>query len=510
MEVLLIAALTVLGFAIRLAGLGQSLFGDELSTYWVVLDHHGLKGVWDVVHSDAEITPPLFFLLSKLTTQIKANPEMLRLPSLIAGTATIPLTYLLGARTIGKRGGAVAAALVTLSPFMIYYSTEARGYAVMIALMLASTLCLLRAVEKGEGVRWWVAYGAFSCAAMYTHYTVAFVLAGQALWALWYHPPARRGVLLANLGAALAYLPWVSGAIADFNSPTTDIASVLLPFTPDAVASGLVHWSVGYPWGLSVSVIPGYPALILIGAGILISLVALLASVGAGIKLKLSSSLLLVVVLAAATPVGEALVSAVTNNLFGTRNLAASWLGLGLFVAALVIAPASRAVRVVCVLLVLAGFGIGAVKMLGDRGQRPAYGEPVQNILAGGSRRSDVVIDSSLTPGPFTTLDTELPSGFRVVRLGIPQEHDHPFSALDPKATPRQVAALASAAVERNGRIFVLGSLQGPFAAELRQLLSYMRPAFRVSERRTYAGFNPVEMWTLRRLSSKPTNPLHR
>ncbi len=141
---------------------------------------------------------------------------------------------MLGARTVGKRAGAVAAALVALSPFMIYYSTEARGYQVMIALLVASTLACCGQSRAG-GVGWWIAYGAFSCAAMYTHYTVAFVLAGQALWALWSHPPARRGVLLANLGAALAYLPWISGFDRRFQLADDGHALGLQPFTLDEV-----------------------------------------------------------------------------------------------------------------------------------------------------------------------------------------------------------------------------------------------------------------------------------
>ena len=137
----LLAALLALaiaaGLALRLVVLQQSSFGDELSTYWIVGDHSGLAGVWDVVHSDAEITPPLYFLAAKLTTGIHFSPEMLRLPSLIAGVLSIPLTYLVGLRTIGRRAALLAAALVALSPFLIYYSTEARGYQLAIALLLA-------------------------------------------------------------------------------------------------------------------------------------------------------------------------------------------------------------------------------------------------------------------------------------------------------------------------------------------------------------------------------------
>ena len=71
-----------------------------------------------------------------------------------------------------------------------------------------------------------------SCAAVYTHYTAVFVLGAQLLWLLWAHPEARRPALLANLGAALAFLPWISGLIADLNSPTTKILGALQPFDP--------------------------------------------------------------------------------------------------------------------------------------------------------------------------------------------------------------------------------------------------------------------------------------
>src|SRR5919108_6536164 len=110
---LVVVALSALGLGLRLALLGQSLFADELSTWWIV-STHGLGGVVSTVHSDAEITPPLYFVLAWLFTRVHESPELLRLPSLLAGVAAVPLTYLLGARTLGRAAGLVAAALVTL------------------------------------------------------------------------------------------------------------------------------------------------------------------------------------------------------------------------------------------------------------------------------------------------------------------------------------------------------------------------------------------------------------
>ncbi|MFN8161887.1 MAG: glycosyltransferase family 39 protein [Solirubrobacterales bacterium] len=496
-EALLLAALTALGLALRLPGLSQSLFGDELSTYWVVTHHTGFGGVWDVVRSDAEITPPLYFLAAKLSTQIDAGKEMLRLPSLIAGTATIPLTYLLGARTIGRRAGFVAAILVTLSPFMIYYSTEARGYAVMIALLLASTLCLLRALEA-PGVRWWVAYGAFSCAAMYTHYTVAFALIAQALWALWFHPPARRAVLAANLGAALAYLPWASGAIADLNSPTTSILSSLQPFTWDWIRDSLVHWLVAHPYGLvGLGDMPGAPSLALLLGGIVVALCGLaLARAPEGRAAWVTPGLVLVVALALATPLGEALSSAVSTNLLGTRNLAASWPGFALVLGAIVAGPRPRPLWIAATALVVASFAISAVRMLGASHRRPDTRQAAALIRAE-PPGSTVVVDAAVvSPGPLSSLDVDLGrsrGSYSVVRLGVPQENRAPFGAGDVVASPVQVASFARAAAGRGGRVIVVGSPTGPFGPQMAELLrSLARSGLRVTSRRVSAGLLPV------------------
>src|SRR4029079_13021536 len=140
--------------------------------------------VLSAVRSTDEITPPLFFVFAWASSKLGSNPEWLRLPSLLAGTASIPLLYLVGKRLLGRADAVGAAALVALSPFMIYYSTEARAYSLMIFFLIVSTLALLRALA-GRGTGWWIVYALASAAAMYSHYTASFPLLAQALWALW-------------------------------------------------------------------------------------------------------------------------------------------------------------------------------------------------------------------------------------------------------------------------------------------------------------------------------------
>jgi 4-amino-4-deoxy-L-arabinose transferase-like glycosyltransferase len=113
-----LAALTAIGFALRLVGIDQSLYGDEGYTFGIV-DGHGLGDVISAVH-DTSITPPLHYVLAWAAIQL-GDPEItVRVPSLLLGTLTIPLVFVLGRRVAGVAAGWVAAAIVALSPFAIF------------------------------------------------------------------------------------------------------------------------------------------------------------------------------------------------------------------------------------------------------------------------------------------------------------------------------------------------------------------------------------------------------
>ena len=175
---------------------------------------------------------------------------MARLPSLLAGTATIPLVFLVGDRTVGRRAGLVAAALVALSPFMIYYSAEARGYQVMI-LWRSSPRWSLLLVRRGTLAALVGPLRASPPRGRCTRITPPRSGCSAGLgWLFWARPDLRRDALLANVGAAVLFLPWVSGVLADFDSPTTKILSALEPFTLDFVSTALAHWAIGFPYSV--------------------------------------------------------------------------------------------------------------------------------------------------------------------------------------------------------------------------------------------------------------------
>ena len=124
---------------------------------------------------------------------------------------------------------------------------------------------------------------------------------------------------LANAGAAIGYLPWLTGLRADLDSPTTDILSALAPVTSDSIATGLGHWSVGYPYqyaSTGLLDLPGPVALVLLALGLALAGVGLALRVADGaLPRRLSEiepGLVLVLGLALATPVGALLASALS------------------------------------------------------------------------------------------------------------------------------------------------------------------------------------------------------
>ena len=151
----------------------------------------------------SESAPPLYYAMAWLWTQVTGTGEAgLRSVSAMAGVATVPVAYLLGAELSRRRSGIVAAALVAVNPMLIWYSQEARAYALFVLLTAISLLYFVRALDRGRR-RDSIAWGIASALALGTHYFAAFPIAAEALWLL-----RRRG---RASGGAFPGL-WIAGA----------------------------------------------------------------------------------------------------------------------------------------------------------------------------------------------------------------------------------------------------------------------------------------------------------
>jgi 4-amino-4-deoxy-L-arabinose transferase-like glycosyltransferase len=222
-EWMIVGALTLLAVALRWTPLHVSLHDDELFLYAIVKDH-SLGQVLSMVH-DTEKTPPLGFVLPWLFAHGGDLTIPLRIPSLIAGIASVPLVYLLGRRTVGRAAATVGAAWFAISPYQIYYSTGARAYAEVAAFVILATLALLLALEKRR-LRWWALYVVGATAAVYSHYIAALVLVPQAAWALWTHRESAREQLLAHAAVVVAFLPWLPSFVVQARHSDTEAAFI--------------------------------------------------------------------------------------------------------------------------------------------------------------------------------------------------------------------------------------------------------------------------------------------
>ena len=132
---LALLAIMFLGAVLRFYGLGfQSLWGGELASW----DFGGRDTISRVVQDGSQ--PPLYFLILHLARWFIGESEWaLRLPSAIAGWLCIPAIYLLGKKLYSEREGIMAALLVAVLWPAVYYSQEARPYAVLILLSILTS-----------------------------------------------------------------------------------------------------------------------------------------------------------------------------------------------------------------------------------------------------------------------------------------------------------------------------------------------------------------------------------
>ena len=236
----LLGAIVLLAAVIRVVVLdNQSLWADEaLTAYETRLSFSSMLHVVRTV----EVTPPLYFVLvwgwAKL---LGSGPEVLRALSAIAGIALVPIAYAATRELVSRRAGLVAAALIAVNPFAIWYSQEARAYMLLALLSGAAFLAFaraLRAPTRGNLAAW-----AVLCSlAIATHFFAGFAIAPQVMLLLWRH--RTRATVIAAAVVALAQLTMAPLALSDtsVSHGTGWIARVPVPVR---IATTAVEWVAG-------------------------------------------------------------------------------------------------------------------------------------------------------------------------------------------------------------------------------------------------------------------------
>jgi len=236
---LCVFALMLLSFLLRFHALGaQSLWHDEgnsvvqaLRTFTAIADN-----------AARDIHPPGYYWLLALTRLLFGESEFgYRSLSAFAGVITVALTYAIARRTVGAWAGVLAALLVALNTFQIYYAQEARMYALLALIGAASIGATIRLIDRPTWARA-LGLGVINAAGLWTHYAFPFVMIAGGVGVMMYLVGRARLSLgyyiAANLVSILLFVPWLPTALERVGS---------WPSTGDPVALGdalntLVRW----------------------------------------------------------------------------------------------------------------------------------------------------------------------------------------------------------------------------------------------------------------------------
>jgi mannosyltransferase len=209
-----VLAATLVAVALRAFHLGaQSLWVDEVFTWLAsnVGQHLSLADLLENVHG------PLYSLILNTWCSLAGDSEWaLRVPSFVFGVAVVPVLAWFAARWLGRDTAPWAAWLAAGSPFLVWYSQEARNYALLILCTCLAGAVLVdfawRPRARAAG------YLAMAWAGLLSNFSFALIMPLHLRW--WLAPGAQRtfpppgswrralGPLALALALFVLLLPW--------------------------------------------------------------------------------------------------------------------------------------------------------------------------------------------------------------------------------------------------------------------------------------------------------------
>jgi uncharacterized membrane protein len=204
-EAIWLWTIVIAGSALRFYRLDfHSLWYDEGLQYYVV-SHNSFAELFSQTRS---FHPPLSFLINYAFFQIRESDLFLRLPSALFGIGSLPLFYMIARNLTNTRIALSSTVVLAVSPFHIWYSQDGRMYSQLLFFSLASSVLLLRAIERG-GWSSWLLYIVVSAAGIYSHVFMLLALMTQFLWLLVHHRDRWLSHTVSGAMIFVVFLPWV-------------------------------------------------------------------------------------------------------------------------------------------------------------------------------------------------------------------------------------------------------------------------------------------------------------
>jgi 4-amino-4-deoxy-L-arabinose transferase-like glycosyltransferase len=147
----LLILITLMGGFLRVLLLDKKgMWLDETFSVWLASQRVVDMLQW-IVKIDQH--PPLYYLLLHYWMVLYGDtPYSVRLLSVLFGTGTIPMIYLIGKRMSGVMMGLVAAVFLAFSPFHIYFAQETRMYTLLTFNAAVAIYALVRLLTDPRSV----------------------------------------------------------------------------------------------------------------------------------------------------------------------------------------------------------------------------------------------------------------------------------------------------------------------------------------------------------------------
>lgn len=158
--------------------------------------------------------PPLYFLMSKLWTQLFGNTVTARRSlSAVISLLAFPLAYWLCIELFNSSlVGLVAIALIAISPFHVLYAQEARQYSMWVVTTLLSSATLMWALRKDSKYIWFT-YAIATSLSLYTFLLSILVAIAHGVYVLTSEgfrlSKNLVSYLIASIIAFLVVVPWI-------------------------------------------------------------------------------------------------------------------------------------------------------------------------------------------------------------------------------------------------------------------------------------------------------------
>lgn len=204
--VFLLIFIIFFGLILRIYGLGRYDFWYDEAVSFFIAQGTTLPDIF--IYGKYFSNPPFFNFLLKNWMALGKSEFILRFLPLAFGLLSITSIYLVGKLLFNERVGLIAAFLLSISPFHVYYSQELSGYS-LIALLTLLTIFFFIRILKHNTFFSWIGFIVSNILCLYTHNIFLLILLTENFY-FFYNRIKKLYLkwMISQLIIVLFYLPW--------------------------------------------------------------------------------------------------------------------------------------------------------------------------------------------------------------------------------------------------------------------------------------------------------------